>query len=114
MYAVCPFRGSVDETESGSLSASELPPLARELLAGRTHARPGYVNGGYPHGPRPQWASTCVQLGSAELPALERVGRLERGDGWRDVTFGHDTAGWVLQASVIPVMPHGEFIVWGG
>lgn len=113
-YAVCPIRVSRDGSFSEPIPVSHLPPAARDLLADRPRARAGLVSSGYPAGPPPRWEGTCVQVDRADLPGLVGQGGGTLPASQTVVRLGRDADGTTVEVSILPVMPHGEFIIWGG
>jgi hypothetical protein len=112
-YAVCPSRSSADGSFSEPIATSQLPAAVKHVLEGRPAARAGQVSGGYPAGP-PTWKGTCVQVDRVDLPALVGAGGGTLHGSQTMVRLGRDADGTTVEVSILPVMPHGEFIIWGG
>jgi hypothetical protein len=112
-YAVCPSRVSSDGSFSEPVTVNQLPSAAKQILERRPSARAGQVSSGYPPG-RLQWKEICVQVDRADLLALMGASGATPPGSQTVVRLGRDADGTTVEVSIHPVMPHGEFIIWGG
>ncbi|HKX69480.1 MAG TPA: hypothetical protein VJN29_19860 [Intrasporangium sp.] len=113
-YAVCPSRVSADGSFSEPIAITQLPRAAKHVLQGRPTARAGQVSSRYPAGSPPIWKGTCVQVDRADLPALVGASGGTLHGSQIALRLGRDADGTTVEVSIHPVMPHGEFIIWGG
>ena len=88
-----------------------LSSAARNVLSQAPPARAGHVVA------ESHEASAwhCLRIGRADLAALERTAaRVNRWTSGDEIVFQRSTDGSTVTASVSPIMPHGEWIAWGG
>lgn len=105
-YAVCLWTGP---NQPGGLRA--LPTAALDVLSDAPRARAGHVVA------ESREASTwhCLPVGGADLVALERLAvRVDHWESGDEIVFARSADGSTVTASVSPMMPHGEWIAWGG
>ena len=105
-YAVCLWAGV---NQPGEVRA--LPAAAREVLSDAPPARAGHVVAESYEAS----AWNCLRLDRADLAALERTAaRVNRWGSGDEIVFPRSRHGSTLTAFVSPIMPHGEWIAWGG
>lgn len=105
-YAVCLWVGSNMPGD-----ASDLPAAARALLHDAPRVPAGHVvSASYE---ADTW--NCLRLNAADRDELRRTA-VRRGDwDWgEDLVFPTSADGSTVRGELWPVMPHGEWVAWGG
>jgi hypothetical protein len=105
-YAVCLWAAP---NHPGEVRA--MPAPARDVLSDAPPARAGHVVAASYE------ASTwhCLRIGRADLAALERsAARVKPTSHGDEMVFARSADGSRVTAFVVPMMPHGEWIAWGG
>jgi hypothetical protein len=103
-YAVCLWNGP---NQPADISA--LTPTTRDLLGHVPDASADHVVA--ESSAASEWR--CLGVTAAELDQLRRLA-IRQGDSVEDLTLASSTHGATVTAAIMPVMPHGKWIAWGG